>query len=1439
MKIWKLAAAAVAVCGMIGCSEDVPEAQDDGVVLLENNENASTTPLPTGCDAVSTCAAGESCIDAACVADRDGDLVPDGQDNCPGVNNPGQENSDGDAYGDICQPPPAQDSDSDDDSVLDGQDNCPNVANPGQQDSDGDGIGDACDSLDDNDSDMDGIVDAQDNCPTVANPGQQDADMDGVGDACDADDDGDGAIDGQDSCPLVPNASQVDTDGDGLGDACDPDDDNDGVLDPQDNCQLVRNPNQVDTDGDGLGDACDSDDDGDGVDDAGDNCPLIANTDQLDTDSDGLGDACDPDDDNDGVLDPRDNCALLSNPTQLDRDLDGIGDVCDDSDGDGINDESDNCPTVANPGQQDADGDGVGDACDALDNDDADGDGVDNPADNCPFTPNPGQQDSDGDGIGDACDSVNNDDTDGDGIEDPQDNCPTVSNPGQENADGDALGDVCDPDDDNDGTGDLSDNCPLIANPDQADTDGDGLGNACDPDDDMDGVLDPQDNCPLVANPNQVDTDGDGLGDACDPDDDNDGQPDPQDNCPLVANTNQANTDGDSLGDACDPDDDNDGVPDPQDNCPLIANPSQLDLDADGVGDRCDDSDNDGVTDDQDNCPLVPNPGQENVDGDGLGDACDPVNDNDSDNDGITDDQDNCPLVANPGQTDTDGDGTGDACDLDDDDDGTNDPQDNCPLISNPGQQDQDGDGIGDVCDDGDGDGITDDQDNCPAVSNANQVDTDGDGIGDACDADIDNDGIPNDGDGDGSSTGTPCPTGVTTGCDDNCTYTPNLDQSDLDQDGQGDVCDPDTTRLTGRPFDGQCAFERNPGPFTPTLEWSLSISASDPYPDRNQVMMTPVVVNLNDDNLDGVVDTRDIPDIIYTTFQTNQNPSNWDELRYGVLRAASGDGSGLLWSVGFNELNMQANRGGIQPAGSIAVGDIDNDGLPEVIAGLWHDTTEAGGMVAIEHDGTLKWKTTYADSTHTLPRQFDFWWGGPSLADLDGDGSVEIVIGARIFRADGTLKRDLTTTAGLSGAPGQGTNPSSASNNSPFYTGMLSVVADLDRITDASGRYTQEVVTGRTAYRADGSILWEAPLSMQDGFPAVADFDNDQLPEVVVSSRGTVRIHNGRTGAVMWSVAVPSGRLGAPTVADFNGDGTLEIGVAGRDEYVALRVDLANPAPTYAAAKLWSNATQDSSSNMTGSSVFDFEGDGAAEVVYNDEQFLRVYDGSTGAVLFEQPNTSFTALEYPIIADVDNDGEAEIVVGTNDFECGDRLSCTKGFSGIKVFGALSNEWVATRRVWNQHSYHVENVDELGQIPAQEPASWLTHNTYRLNALTTVPPTAAPDLFPETPQLSADGCMSVQLSVWATNGGAVRVGAGLPVSFYAVNGVQRVYLGEAATLLPLEPGDSEKVALEVSLPAGGPWDVEFVVDDSMGVGTRNECNETNNSVLLPANLTCP
>ncbi len=77
--------------------------------------------------------------------DLDSDGIPDNFDDCPGVFNPDQTDTDGDNIGDACDPTPQLDTDGD--TIPDAQDNCVLVSNRDQRDSDGDGVGDACDPV--------------------------------------------------------------------------------------------------------------------------------------------------------------------------------------------------------------------------------------------------------------------------------------------------------------------------------------------------------------------------------------------------------------------------------------------------------------------------------------------------------------------------------------------------------------------------------------------------------------------------------------------------------------------------------------------------------------------------------------------------------------------------------------------------------------------------------------------------------------------------------------------------------------------------------------------------------------------------------------------------------------------------------------------------------------------------------------------------------------------------------------------------------------------------------------------------------------------------------------------------------------------------------------------------------------------------------------------
>ena len=138
-----------------------------------------------------------------------------------------------------------------------------------------------------------------------------------------------------------------------------------------------------------------------------------------------------------------------------------------------------------------------------------------------------------------------------------------------------------------------------------------------------------------------------------------------------------------------------------------------------------------------------------------------------------------------------------------------------------------------------------------------------------------------------------------------------------------------------------------------------------------------PAVGALTDDNGDGAIDEHDIPDIVVLTVPYYPGLG-------ATLRVLSGDGSGEHFSVPAGMLRYEAG---------VALGDIDGDGINEIVA-----MTDSKAM-AFEHTGAVKW--TSAPIPSHIARGAD----QPSIADMDGDGDPEIVVGRAILRSDGSLR--------------------------------------------------------------------------------------------------------------------------------------------------------------------------------------------------------------------------------------------------------------------------------------------------------------------------------------------------------------------------------------------------------------------------------------------------
>jgi hypothetical protein len=263
-----------------------------------------------------------------------------------------------------------------------------------------------------------------------------------------------------------------------------------------------------------------------------------------------------------------------------------------------------------------------------------------------------------------------------------------------------------------------------------------------------------------------------------------------------------------------------------------------------------------------------------------------------------------------------------------------------------------------------------------------------------------------------------------------------------------------------------------------------------------------------------------------------------------------------------------------------------------------------------------------------------------------------------------------------------------------------------------------------------------------------------------------------------------------------------------------------------------WSAVTQDQSSNATGSSVFDFQGDGIAEVTYNDECYARVYSGSDGKVLLKIENSSATIHEYPIVVDADADGNSEILMVAND---------RRQLQRARLQGPQGR--VPLRRQGRRLGAHAARLDaahlsrhqrRLRRQRARDARSTTGSvkglNNYRQN-VQGEGVFNAPDL---TVQL-AIGLVScpgeLELIATVRNEGALGVAAGVDVDFYAGVDATGMLLGSAVTDKALLPGGSTKVTLKVPAPPEGQTQDYYVEVDkaSQGDGAILECNEANNS----------
>lgn len=475
-------------------------------------------------------------------------------------------------------------------------------------------------------------------------------------------------------------------------------------------------------------------------------------------------------------------------------------------------------------------------------------------------------------------------------------------------------------------------------------------------------------------------------------------------------------------------------------------------------------------------------------------------------------------------------------------------------------------------------------------------------------------------------------------------------------------LCQVPSTELDGHL---PCLLDPPSEVIAPTTAWTWTGPGGE-----DSVLTTPLVANLDDDNGDGFVDLCDTPELIVAA--VDLPPGKTDPWPAGHLHVIDGADASSSFAIATP----------IDAAINPALGDLDGDGVPEIVALQASEPNSPYAitprrLVAFAADGELRWEAEHWQASRG--------GGALAIADLDGDHSPEILAPEYVATAEGELAWTIPD---------------------PPMSNSMPVAVDLDM----DG--TLEVLFGASAYSADGTWLFTAPtVPLNRGSVAVANFDDDPYPELYIQYDGGhgVLEHDGALAAVCPTANLELASVGGYPVAihDLDGDERAELVFGVQDSLYVLGVE------DGACVIRWSKKVDTSVGSSSGT-VFDLLGDGSAEAIYADRSSVKLFS-SQGDPLFTIARTARESVANPIVADVDGDGAAEIVITSSEPVLGEDEGEAPSPT-VMVLQNADDRFAPTRRVWNQHTYHHSNVSEDGRIPEAEAPHWLFQNRYRANS---------------------------------------------------------------------------------------------------------------------------
>ena len=464
--------------------------------------------------------------------------------------------------------------------------------------------------------------------------------------------------------------------------------------------------------------------------------------------------------------------------------------------------------------------------------------------------------------------------------------------------------------------------------------------------------------------------------------------------------------------------------------------------------------------------------------------------------------------------------------------------------------------------------------------------------------------------------------------------------------------------------MDFDCVLPANPNAFEMVELFSC--------PNVNS-MSTPIIADLDGDGL---------PEIIACSYSSS---APWFSSGFHVFNGQTGT---LKYTIATAQYYNHGQ--------SMTIADVNHDGLAEIFL-LARDNH----IYCYSHTGDNLWT-----SSNTIDHRFIL-----QTADINNDGNAELVCGCYVYNAiTGTLLlQGNMVNSGMGFGSPHGVN---SYYHPPYY---------LFALGDINGNNTLELCAGNTVYKMtinnpngttgnQWTILRQSStmegIVNYDGQTFLVDFDNDGDLDICVigvthdleySSYYTINVYvwDGQTSNIIaqkelfvnnnWGASIPYS-------GDLNGDGSPEIIFSVPE--IGMMAYTYNPSFPSNMQLLHQHEPFGETSGFT---VFDFNQDGQNEIVYRGTSELFIVDGSTLENLCT-PITAYsgTVTEYPVIADVNADGHAEIIVTR-------AYNAWNGYNAegwVTVYGSqIPGAWSSARKVWNQWAYNSVNINEDLTVP--------------------------------------------------------------------------------------------------------------------------------------------